>query len=455
LSNLKPGNSRALNAGVRKTLIIIKKMPTPLPREALLYELPDARIARYPLAQRDQSRLLVYRPGAQPVIQDHHFYELPELLPPDALLLLNDTRVLPARLEFRTQTGARIEVFCLEPADGTPPDAAWQQTHSGQWHCIVGNRKRWKPQQTLLLEAQTAEGQPLSLWAELLPEAIPETHHAGPTATGALNTHRVQLRWSPATLPFAEVLAQAGQMPLPPYLGRPAEAQDRETYQTVWAAVDGAVAAPTASLHFTPEVLKALEAKGIETAQVTLHVGAGTFLPVKANDVRQHPMHAEAFSVPVQTLAALRDALAAGRPMIPVGTTALRTLESLYWLGVQLGAETEVGPDTGMRFIPQWPAVPPGQAAPSPAHALQTALAVAGAQHWQAVGGQTQLMVTPGFPWHYTSALITNFHQPGSTLLALIAGLVGDDWHLIYSHALANDYRFLSYGDSSLLWRQR
>jgi len=392
------------------------------------YQLPPARIAPAPLPDRDQSRLLVYRHGT---LADQHFQNLPAELPPDALLIFNDTKVVRARLFCHKPTGGLVELFCLEPvAPHRAIEPAMQQTESCVWKCLVGNGKRWKTG-LVTLEFE-AGGQPAVLTAE--------------RQEAAEGYSLIRFSWQPATLPFAEVLRGAGHLPLPPYLNREDTDADAVRYQTVYAAHEGAVAAPTAGLHFSAAVLADLARRGITSARVTLHVGAGTFQPVKAEQMAGHAMHGEPFVV---TAAVLRQLLAqAPRPVLAVGTTSLRTLESLYWLGAQLAHNGGQRPET--LHVSQWQ---PYEEAPevAPAEALHAVLQYLGQTGAEALHATTQLLIAPGYRFRVVQGLITNFHQPESTLLLLVAALIGPDWRRVYDHALAHDYRFLSYGDSSLL----
>lgn len=393
------------------------------------YELPAARIAPEPLAQRDQSKLLVWRSGE---LTDRTFQDLPNELPSDSLLVFNDTKVVRARLFCQKPTGGLIELFCLEPvAPHRAIEPAMQQTGSCVWKCLVGNGKRWKSGPvTLEFEAQ---GQAAVLTAERL-----EATEAGYSL--------IQFSWTPASLPFAEVLRGAGHLPLPPYLNREDTDVDAVRYQTVYAAHEGAVAAPTAGLHFSDAVLHDLASRGVGSARVTLHVGAGTFQPVKAERMEDHPMHGEAISVPVEVL---RQLLAhAPRPVVAVGTTSLRTLESVYWLGVQ-AAEGLLKPEA-TPHVEQWQPYTPGSEL-SMATAVQALIDYLTAHQLETLQATTQLLIAPGYRFRMIRGLITNFHQPESTLLLLVAALLGDGWRQVYDHALAHDYRFLSYGDSSLL----
>ncbi len=392
------------------------------------YELPDARIARHPLSVRDHARLLVSR-GAKP-LADHVFRDLPALLPAGALLVFNDTRVVQARLRFQKASGTSIEVFCLEPAPGLALEEALRQTNSATWTCLVGNRKKWRDGVPLTRPLGPDGG---ALKATLAPDA-PD----GPAL--------VFFEWTPPAVTFAEVLAAAGQLPLPPYLRREADAADLTGYQTVYARQEGAVAAPTAGLHFTPAVLAELAARGVASAHVTLHVGAGTFQPVKAETMADHAMHGETISVAPDALRALRAALAVGRPVVAVGTTSARTLESLYWLGARLAQGTGWNP-----VLDQWTPYAADAPSPSVLEAVDALLDHLTQTESDALVATTHLLIAPGYRFRVVRGLITNFHQSESTLLLLVAALLGDSWRAIYDHALHQGYRFLSYGDTSLL----
>ncbi|GAB2966099.1 S-adenosylmethionine:tRNA ribosyltransferase-isomerase [Hymenobacter coalescens] len=405
-------------------------MNTPNPRllsiQDYTYELPAERIAPAPLPDRDASRLLVYRQGQ---ISDQGFRGLPAQLPSDALLIFNNTKVVRARLYLHKPTGGQIELFCLEPvAPHRAIEPAMQQTGECTWRCLVGNGKRWK-NGAVQATFTTPGGQPAVLEAERV--------------TAEEGSSLIRFRWQPAQLPFAQVLSGAGQLPLPPYLGRQATGDDDERYQTVYAAHDGAVAAPTAGLHFTDAVLAELAARGIQSAQLTLHVGAGTFQPVKADRMADHAMHAEPISATRQLLLQLLSH--APRPVIAVGTTSLRTLESLYWLGCQV---VRGGSLSGQ--VQQWEPYEEGEEVPARA-ALQALLTELERRGDDALQASTQLLIAPGYRFRVAQGLITNFHQPESTLLLLVAALIGPDWRRVYDHALSHNYRFLSYGDSSLL----
>jgi S-adenosylmethionine:tRNA ribosyltransferase-isomerase len=387
------------------------------------YELPAERIAQQPLPERDASKLLVYRAGS---LGDHSFKELPALLPKASLLVLNDTRVVNARLLFQYSSGARIEVFCLEPADGRPVEQAFQDRGRTAWNVIVGNSKRWKDGGALTGEAAGVRLEAVRTAAQV-----------------------VEFRWEPADLSFAEVLDRVGHVPLPPYMKRPDDQADKERYNTVFARNEGSVAAPTASLHFSPAVMDALSTAGIGTTALTLHVGAGTFMPVKSERMADHAMHSERLAVPLAALLKLRSQCGNG-PIVAVGTTALRTLESTYWHGVMV-LQGRAGPEMA---IDQWePYAHEGRDLPTLSEALDAVIGQVSASDAQKLVGSTGLLIAPGYRIRTSDALITNFHQPNSTLLLLVAAFIGADWRRAYQHALAGDYRFLSYGDTSLLWR--
>jgi S-adenosylmethionine:tRNA ribosyltransferase-isomerase len=407
--------------------------PSQLRIQDFHYDLPAGRIAPEPLADRAASKLLVSRQG---IITDRTFRDLPGELPPASLLIFNDTRVVRARLLAQRPTGGVVELFCLEPvAPHRAIEPALQQTAACTWRCLVGNGRRWKSG-AVTLDFSFA-GQPATL------TAVRQAHEASGESL-------IDFSWTPSSLPFAEVLRAAGHLPLPPYLHRPDTAADAVRYQTVYAAHEGAVAAPTAGLHFTPEVLADLAARGMASGYVTLHVGAGTFQPVKAETMADHPMHAE----PIIVQASLLRQLLGHRPqpVIAVGTTSLRTLESLYWLGAAL-ARQPASTSAELR-VSQWQpyaALAPGEAEVAPKAALQALLNHLEATGSAAVEASTQLLIAPGYRFRLVQGLITNFHQPESTLLLLVAALLGPGWRQVYDHALRHGYRFLSYGDSSLL----
>ncbi len=395
--------------------------PAPLRLADIQYDLPDDRIARFPVPIRDQAKLLVYKSGQ---ISHRYFYDLPDLLPSDSFLVFNNTKVIPARLHFRRVTGAAIELFLLNPATERPLVEAMQDRGQADWMCMIGNRKRWKFGEILRLDLGK-----VAVTAELINPA----------------ESVVRLEWTPAELTFAEIIHEAGQVPLPPYLDRDATEADRQTYQTTYARHDGAVAAPTAGLHFTPAVFDGLAQRGIDHNFLTLHVGAGTFQPIKVDDVRQHQMHREEV---VYTQQNIENALAHLGRLIPVGTTSLRALESLYWIGTQLllNRPEPFILDQALAYE-----LPPS-AQPSPTEALTALLTHMKSHDLTEIVAHTGIFVRPGdYSLKLCNGLITNFHQPGSTLILLIAALLGPDWKRVYAEALAHDYRFLSYGDSSLL----
>ena len=390
------------------------------------YSLPDERIAKYPLPRRDESKLLVYRDGT--VVQKH-FYDLPGLLPQDCIMVFNDTKVVPARLFFRRDTGARIEIFCLEPVSPSEYALNFASTRSCTWKCVIGNAKRWKDDILSFDAGDGSEAAAMRLKARLL-------GREGETGT-------VEFSWE-GDLPFSRVLELCGQVPIPPYLNRGTEEIDLERYQTLYAHIRGSVAAPTAGLHFTDEVLDAIAARGIDMENICLHVGAGTFLPVKSSLVSEHPMHREPFVV---SLAFLKDLLESGKKVAAVGTTSVRTLESLYYAGVSCiehGKPLDIG---------QWdPYTRDYSYTTQEALRALTDYLEAGGMERLEVG--TRIIIVPGFRFRIVDMLVTNFHQPQSTLLLLISAFVGGDWRTIYDYALANGFRFLSYGDSSLLYRR-
>lgn len=398
--------------------------PRDLAIDDFTYELPEARIAQQPLAERDASKVLVFRDEA---ISDHVFRELPDLLPAGSMLVLNDTRVVNARLLFQYATGARIEVFCLEPADGRPVEQAFRERGAATWNATVGNSKRWKAGERLSLNVDG-----VALHAERTQQNV------------------VHFQWTPADFSFAEVLHRMGHVPLPPYMKRPDAEADKERYNTVFAQHQGSVAAPTASLHFSPAVIHGLKSAGVATTALTLHVGAGTFLPVKSELMADHAMHSEQLRVPLTALEQLRAQVGKG-PVVAVGTTALRTLESIYWHGVMIlqgRAGAELAIDQWEPYAHEYAALPTLQ------DALDAVIDAVRVSDEQRLTGSTRLLIAPGYTIRTCDALITNFHQPNSTLLLLVAAFIGPNWREVYDHALARDYRFLSYGDASLLWRK-
>ena len=395
------------------------------------YNLPDERIAKFPLKQRDHSKLLVYRHGE---ISDDIFCNLPQYLPTGALLVYNNTRVIQARLHFRKETGALIEVFLLEPFLPADYEQMFQTRSCCQWQCLIGNAKKWK-EGTLKREVQTAVGT-VELRAE----------------RGADNPQVVVFSWRNAddaesqSVSFAEVLDAVGELPIPPYLNRKTEESDKTTYQTVYSRIKGSVAAPTAGLHFTKEVLSAIDAKGLEREEVTLHVGAGTFKPVKSERIEGHEMHSEFISVTRRTIERL---LAHDGQAIAVGTTSVRTLESLYYIGCKILADADIQAD--QLHVSQWEPYEGTPAVASPVEALQAILGWLDRNGLSTLQTSTQIIIAPGYDYKLVKMLVTNFHQPQSTLLLLVSAFVGGNWRSIYDYALSHDFRFLSYGDSSLL----
>ena len=388
------------------------------------YGLDGARIAKYPLAQRDASKLLHYKNGE---VDEHIFRELPDLLPASALMVFNDTKVVPARLHFQRATGAIIEVFCLEPVQPVEYNLSFAATDSCSWKCVIGNAKKWKGD---VLQLYNPHGD--AAIAALGLEATLERRDA--------QTGVVRLQWK-GGLPFSRVLEMAGTVPIPPYLDRESEAIDTERYQTLYARIRGSVAAPTAGLHFTEDVLRRIREKGIETQNVCLHVGAGTFLPVKSSLVSEHPMHREPFSV---SKALLKELANKTRPLVAVGTTSVRTLESLYYIGVSC-LEKGVPED-----VAQW--APYEREYPySTQQALQALVDYLERSGKDSLVAGTRIIIVPGFTFRLVDLLVTNFHQPESTLILLVSAFVKGDWRRIYDYALAHGFRFLSYGDSSLL----
>ena len=385
------------------------------------YPLPDERIAKYPLAERDHSKLLVYRDGE---VTEDLFYHVGDYIPQGSLLVYNNTKVIQARLAFHKATGARIEVFCLEPLTPHDYQLSLGSTTGCTWKCMVGNAKKWheEPLQFTIHNAQCTA-----------------TLRAYKEQTMG-NTYAVRFEWDGEGISFAEILDAVGELPIPPYLNRKTEESDKRTYQTVYSRIKGSVAAPTAGLHFTQNVLADLRSRGIETDEVTLHVGAGTFLPVKTADANEHTMHTEIIAVPRATIAHIQSRLG---KIVAVGTTSMRTLESLYFMGCKKAA-------TVTQFEPY------EQDYTLSAHeALQSLLDWMDATGQETLHAETQIMIKPGYQFHIVDRLITNFHQPQSTLLLLVSAFVGGDWKTIYDYALSHDFRFLSYGDSSILTRAK
>ena len=390
------------------------------------YPLPDERIAKFPLARRDQSKLLVWRQGK---ISDDTFCRLPDYLPEGALMVFNNTKVIQARMHFRKSTGALIEVFLLEPAAPADYEQMFQTTSSCSWLCMVGNLKKWK--EGVLQRTVSVKGQPVEIKA------------VRREPRGA--SHWIDFSWTPCGPSFADILDAAGELPIPPYLNRATQDSDLTTYQTVYSKIKGSVAAPTAGLHFTPEVLASLDQHGIEREELTLHVGAGTFRPVKSEEIADHPMHTEYISVRRHTVEQL---IRHGGHAIAVGTTSVRTLESLYYMGIYLSLH----PDASEQelHVSQWT---PYETQPTltAVEALQHLLAWFDRNQLDTLHSSTQIIIAPGYKYHIVNMLVTNFHQPKSTLLLLVSAFVGGEWRPIYDYALSHDFRFLSYGDCCLL----
>ena len=391
--------------------------------EAYDYPLPEERIAKYPLPERDASKLLVLKDNK---IQESQFRKVGAFLPKDSLLIFNETKVIRARLQFRKDTGSRIEIFCLEPEQDY--QVAFSAASPVRWKCLIGNAKRWK--EGRLAMPLTVAGEAVTLYAECLSR----------NDQGA----EIEFSWSPENLSFASVLEAAGEIPLPPYLHRDAEPDDRDRYQTVFARYDGSVAAPTAGLHFTQPLIAALREKGMAFDEVTLHVGAGTFKPVSTDTIGEHAMHSETVIVRKSLIENLIKHF--GKPIVPVGTTSTRTLESLYWLGVMLA---EQGMELRPLHVEQW--FPYETHAPLTAsEALQNVVDYLEKHGLTRLEASTALMIAPSYKMRVITGLITNFHQPKSTLLLLVSALIGEKWKECYYFALSHGFRFLSYGDSCL-----
>ena len=391
------------------------------------YPLPDERIAKFPIARRDHSKLLIYNKGE---VSSDVFYNLPQYLPKGALMVFNNTKVIQARMHFRKDTGALIEVFLLEPADPSDYELMFQTTDHCAWYCLVGNLKKWK-EGTLRREVEI-HGQTIVVCA-----TRGELHGT---------SHRIDFEWT-GDFSFAEIIDVMGELPIPPYLNRETQESDKTTYQTVYSKIKGSVAAPTAGLHFTPEVLAYLDAHGIQREELTLHVGAGTFKPVKSEEIEGHEMHTEYVSVRRDTIQKLIDHEGSA---IAVGTTSVRTLESLYYMGLKVMRDPSL--NENQLHVAQWE--PYGEVRSGEVksvEALKALLAWMDARALTVLHSSTQIIIAPGYDYHIVKMLVTNFHQPQSTLLLLVSAFVKGDWHKIYDYALSHDFRFLSYGDSSLL----
>lgn len=390
------------------------------------YPLPDERIAKYPLSERDSSKLLRYENGK---VSEYVFRDIPGLLPDNAIMVFNDTKVVPARLHFVRPTGARIEIFCLQPVKPEEYNLSFAATESCTWKCVIGNAKKWK-------------GDILSLYNPQEDAAVTALNMRAELASREGETGIVRFSWDGGH-PFSRVLEICGTIPIPPYLNRESEALDVERYQTLYAKIRGSVAAPTAGLHFTEKVLEEIKARGIDMETVCLHVGAGTFLPVKDSEVSKHSMHREPFVV---SLDFLKDILESGKKIIAVGTTSVRTLESLYYAGVSC---IEKGHPED---VEQW-APYTREYEPTTREAIAALVKYLEDNSLTELKVGTRIIIVPGFKFRLVDVLVTNFHQPESTLILLVSAFVGGDWRTIYDYALSHDFRFLSYGDSSLLFR--
>jgi len=468
-------------------------MNTDLTISEFNYELPDASVAKYPLSRRDASKLLVWEKGE---ISDHLFTDLPELIPEGSMLVFNNTRVIRARLHFVKSTGALIEVFCLEPTDPRDYVHSFTQTSSCRWKCIVGNRKRWKGEVLRMEVAIKNDGETrgrgddgekkkdgekkegekgrggegasatpgIAAGRDVACNVSEKLVHAGRDVACNVSTKvvlcaemlgeleggfEIRFSWDHPDFTFAEILEAAGNIPIPPYLHRESEEIDLTVYQTVYAKIKGSVAAPTAGLHFTPRVVEALEARDISCQELTLHVGAGTFQPVKSDTIGGHQMHTEHFVV---ERALIQRLMTRTGCVVAVGTTTVRTLESLYWMGVKIIQNP--GMAAGQLPVTQWEPYREEVGEIASETALQAILNWMEAQGLNSLDTATQIMILPGYRFRIISGLVTNFHQPQSTLLLLISAILGEEWKRVYAHALAGGYRFLSYGDANLYWTE-
>lgn len=401
--------------------------------DAYDYPLPDEKIAKFPLPQRDSSKLLVYKNGQ---IEENDFSHIADYLPENSLMVFNNTKVIQARLVFQKETGAEIEIFCLEPKIPHDYTLVFQEKKSCSWLCMIGNLKRWKGEKLKTRDVQcTTYGKNTVENVELFAEKI-ESYG---------ETHLVKFSWNDPDLSFAEILDIYGQLPIPPYLNRKTEEKDKETYQTVYSKVKGSVAAPTAGLHFTPAVFDLLKKKHITCEELTLHVGAGTFKPVKTETIENHEMHTELTSTGKETIENL---LKHEGKIFAVGTTSVRTLESLYYVGALLEENPEI--NAGDLIISQWKPYNT-ESNISPKKALEHILRFMEKNKLDNLIIPTRIMIVPGYRFKIVNGIITNFHQPKSTLLLLVSAFVKGNWNRIYDYALSHEFRFLSYGDSSLL----
>ena len=406
------------------------------------YDLPDSRIAKFPVSPRDTSKLLVYRHGE---ISDDIFYNLPKYLPQKSLMVFNNTKVIQARMHFRKETGALIEVFLMEPAAPTDYELMFQTRGECSWLCMVGNLKKWK--EGSLVRNFDVAGSTINFEATMRRDIID-------TKSGGTN-YWVDFAWNNPLVSFAEILDAVGELPIPPYLNRETQDSDKTTYQTVYSKIKGSVAAPTAGLHFTDKVLAAIDAAGVRREELTLHVGAGTFKPVKSEEIDGHTMHTEYVCVRRDTLQTLLDYDCCA---IAVGTTSVRTLESLYYMGVKL----EANPDAAEEdlHVCQWEPYEKADGTPvdgnlidgiTPQKAISNIIAWLDKNNLKTLHSSTQIIIAPGYEYKIVKVLVTNFHQPQSTLLLLVSAFLKGDWRNVYDYALSHDFRFLSYGDSSIL----
>lgn len=406
------------------------------------YDLPDSRIAKFPVSPRDTSKLLVYRHGE---ISDDIFYNLPKYLPQKSLMVFNNTKVIQARMHFRKETGALLEVFLMEPAAPTDYELMFQTRGECSWLCMVGNLKKWK--EGSLVRTFDVAGSTINFKATMRRDIID-------TKSGGTN-YWVDFAWNNPLVSFAEILDAVGELPIPPYLNRETQDSDKTTYQTVYSKIKGSVAAPTAGLHFTDKVLAAIDAAGVRREELTLHVGAGTFKPVKSEEIDGHTMHTEYVCVRRDTLQTLLDYDCCA---IAVGTTSVRTLESLYYMGVKL----EANPDAAEEdlHVCQWEPYEKADGTPvdgnlidgiTPQKAISNIIAWLDKNNLKTLHSSTQIIIAPGYEYKIVKVLVTNFHQPQSTLLLLVSAFLKGDWRNVYDYALSHDFRFLSYGDSSIL----
>jgi S-adenosylmethionine:tRNA ribosyltransferase-isomerase len=390
------------------------------------YDLPAGKISQYPLSERDKAKLLLYNKGA---ITEDIFNHIHSYIPSGSLLVVNNTRVIRARLLFQKASGANIEVFCLEPLVPDDYASSFSSKEPVEWKCIIGNLKKWKSE--IIRTGFSRNNKKYELSAEKLNEQG--------------DAWRIRFSWNCPEMTFSDIIESVGHIPLPPYLNRPDEDEDSKRYQTIYSLVKGSVAAPTAGLHFTQNIINSLTQKGVMIAELTLHVGAGTFQPLKSHNLLEHEMHSEHFYVSVETIETILKSLGA---IVTVGTTSVRTLESLYWLGIKLLQNPETEPND--LFLDQWEAYNL-KGSITPYQSLETVLLWMQHNKLRLVHAPTRIIIVPGYSFRMINGLITNFHLPGSTLLLLISAWVGNDWKRIYRYALENDFRFLSYGDSSLL----